>query len=72
MFLISVFSYRESLSQCSVCKISAESNINSKENKVGRGLNNGILYLMAVPYMMGGVAFYLWYKQRKKLTDSTF
>jgi hypothetical protein len=52
--------------QCSVCKASAESNINKNENKVGRGLNTGILYLMAVPYMMGGVAFLIWYKQKKK------
>jgi hypothetical protein len=53
--------------QCSVCRASAESNINKKENRVGAGLNSGILYLMAVPYMMGGIAFLIWYKQRKKI-----
>ena len=53
-------------SQCSVCQVAAESNINKNENKVGRGLNTGILYLMAVPYMMGGIGFFIWYKHRKR------
>lgn len=53
-------------SQCSVCRVSAESHINNQENKIGRGLNKGILYLMAVPYMMGGVAFFILYKHRKR------
>jgi hypothetical protein len=56
--------------QCSVCKISAESNINNHENKIGRGLNKGILYLMAVPYTMGGIAFYMWYRHRKKVPQN--
>jgi hypothetical protein len=32
----------------------------------GRGLNTGILYLMSLPYLMGGVAGYIWWKHRKK------
>ena len=53
--------------QCAVCRASAESNIDKKENKVGRGLNQGILYLMAVPYIKGGLAFLIWYKQKRKM-----
>jgi hypothetical protein len=52
--------------QCTVCRISAESNIDGKENDKGKGLNTGILYLMSVPYLMGGVAGYIWWKNRKK------
>lgn len=52
--------------QCAMCRANAESNLKSKENNVGRGLNHGILYLMSVPYLMGGVAAIIWYKNRKK------
>ena len=66
-FMLLVAFSTTSYAQCSVCNASAESNINKHENKVGRGLNSGILYLMAVPYTMGGIAFFIWYKQRKKI-----
>ncbi len=53
-------------SQCSVCRAGAESNLNSKTNKRGAGLNNAILYLMSVPYVMAGVGGFIWWKNRKK------
>lgn len=53
--------------QCSMCRRVAETNLESGEKK-GRGLNTGILYLMSVPYLMGGVACYMWWKKSKKNT----
>lgn len=38
--------------QCAMCKESAASNLRSNPNSIARGLNSGILYLMAVPYIM--------------------
>ena len=42
---------------CAMCKAVVESgegagNIFGGEQSIGRGLNNGILYLMAVPYLL--------------------
>lgn len=54
-----------SMAQCSMCRRVAESNMENGETK-GRGLNTGILYLMSLPYLMGGVAGYIWWKHRKK------
>ena len=51
--------------QCSMCRRVAESNLEGG-NKKGRGLNTGILYLMSVPYLMGGIACYMWWKNNKK------
>ena len=48
-----------------MCRRVAETNLESGEKK-GRGLNTGILYLMSVPYLMGGVACYMWWKSNKK------
>lgn len=38
-------------SQCAMCKQSAESSLKSNPGSIARGLNSGILYLMAVPYL---------------------
>lgn len=51
--------------QCSVCRASAESNI-EHGHSVGRGLNTGILYLLSIPYVLGGIGFVIWYKNKKK------
>lgn len=47
------------LAQCAMCKASVESNINTTSQHVGKGLNDGILYLMTVPYIL--LALLLWY-----------
>jgi hypothetical protein len=49
-----------------MCRRVAESSRDAHENKVGKGLNNGILYLMTLPYLLGGIGAFIWYKNRKK------
>ena len=50
--------------QCAMCKQAAESSLKSDAGSIARGLNSGILYLMAVPYLM--IAF-IFRKQLMKL-----
>jgi hypothetical protein len=52
--------------QCSMCRAVAESNPKQGDNQRGRGLNNAILYLMSVPYLLGGIVGYFLWKKRKK------
>jgi hypothetical protein len=52
-------------SQCSMCRAVAESGAKDDTTRVARGLNNGILYLLAMPYVLGGVAYFIWRKNRK-------
>lgn len=47
------------LAQCAMCKASVESNVSTTSQHVGKGLNDGILYLMTVPYIL--LALLLWY-----------
>ncbi len=42
--------------QCAMCKASVESSQGQK-NSVAGGINQGILYLMAVPYLLLGFIF---------------
>lgn len=38
--------------QCAMCKQAAESSMKGGQKSIATGLNSGILYLMAVPYLM--------------------
>jgi hypothetical protein len=42
--------------QCAMCKASVESSMGQK-NSVAGGINQGILYLMAVPYLLIAFVF---------------
>jgi len=51
--------------QCAMCKAAAETDLEGGQG-VADGLNEGILYLMAFPYLLiGGVAF-MWYRHQKQ------
>ena len=52
--------------QCAMCRATVENNISSGENRIGSGLNTGILYLMVTPYLVIGVIGYFWYRNSKK------
>lgn len=51
--------------QCPMCKIAAESNLKDG-GSAGSGLNNGILYMLATPYLIIGAIGYMWWRNRKK------
>jgi len=54
--------------QCAMCKAVVEANL-KEGGSAGAGLNEGILYLMAMPYiavLLFGIFYYL--QQRKKQT----
>jgi hypothetical protein len=49
--------------QCAMCKSSVTSNLEGGGN-TGRGINTGILYLMAIPYLLiGALIAYVYRKQ---------
>lgn len=54
--------------QCSMCTLNAENSTQNGQTQ-GRGLNNGILFLLAMPYLAVAGIGILWYtKYRKKNT----
>ncbi|CAM4277180.1 hypothetical protein ZORO111903_11040 [Zobellia roscoffensis] len=48
--------------QCAMCRAALES---SGDIKAAEGINNGIVYLMALPYILVGGLFYFVYKKMK-------
>lgn len=43
--------------QCAMCKATAES-----DQVANKGLNNGIMYLLSIPYVLIGTVTFLWFK----------
>lgn len=59
----------DTYAQCPMCKISAESNLRNG-GTAGRGLNKGILYMLALPYtLVGTIGFIWWRNNRRKEED---
>jgi hypothetical protein len=59
--------------QCAMCKAVAESNQNAKgEQHFGANLNNAILYLMAVPYVVLTFLAFLFFKKEIMAKVATF
>lgn len=63
--LCSIFYSLFSQSQCAMCRASLQ---NEANKSVAEGVNDGIVYLMAIPYILvAGVFFAVWrLKQKKK------
>ena len=60
--LLMVFTVKSSYSQCAMCKAVVESG----DESMAEGVNNGISYLMVFPYLLVGGLFYTLYIYNKK------
>ncbi|QSS96139.1 hypothetical protein [Psychroflexus sp. ALD_RP9] len=61
--LLLFFTQVEAFSQCSMCRAVLES---EADNSAAEGINNGIVYLMAFPYILVGGVLYFVYRSFKK------
>jgi len=65
-FLMFAISFVMRLSaQCPMCRSAAEANV-KLGGTAARGLNTGILYLFAMPYLVVGLIAFLWWRSVKK------
>lgn len=56
---------QQAKAQCAMCKAVVEANLESG-GTIGAGLNDGILYLMAMPYISILVVGLVWYNLKKE------
>lgn len=54
--------------QCPMCKMSAESNLKNG-GTAGKGLNAGILYMLALPYTLVGTIGFIWWRNNRRRED---
>ncbi len=68
LFLVSL-TPSEFSAQCAMCKEAASSSLKSNPTGMARSLNSGILYLMAVPYLM---ILFIFRKQLLRIATHVF
>lgn len=61
-----LFANLDVYSQCAMCKAVATSNVDSKQNNVGKGINKGVMYLLVTPYLLVGASIIYIYRNRRK------
>ena len=62
-FVVVFFMMAESIAQCSMCRAVLQS---GEVFETAKGINNGIIYLMAIPYLLVGFVGYQVFKLLKK------
>ena len=62
-YILLLLAVQFSEAQCAMCKAVVESG----DAEIAEGVNSGIVYLMAFPYILVTIVGYLIYKNRKKL-----
>ena len=67
VILLLVFS-NNIFSQCAMCKAVVETNLNAGDTK-GAGLNDGILFLMAIPYFLIFTFGLFYYLNKRKISE---
>ncbi len=58
-----------SFAQCAMCKAVVEANLDAGDTK-GAGLNEGILFLMSMPYIAVLLFAVFYYFQKKKIKEA--
>ena len=63
LILLFILNSFDMLSQCAMCRAVLES---QEDQSISAGLNDGIMYLMAIPYILVAVMGFILYKKFKK------
>ena len=62
-FIFSVIFFLETNAQCAMCRAVLES---EEGQETAKGINDGIIYLMAIPYVLiGGIGYFIYKKFNK-------
>ncbi|MDZ4666662.1 MAG: hypothetical protein SGJ00_02145 [bacterium] len=64
--LIHILTLPASFGQCAMCKSNIEKAREDGGTNVGNTLNDGILYLLVLPYAIAGIFGFVYYKKYKE------
>lgn len=76
ILLISLVAVVPAQAQCAMCRTTLENNVSQGNPGIAAGINFGILYLLATPYLAIGLIAFFWFRASKrnknKLNESAF
>jgi hypothetical protein len=62
---LTVFTHPAAKAQCAMCTANAEMGVKNGNTQT-KGLNSGVLYLLAIPFLLAGGIGVLWYTSFRK------
>lgn len=65
LFVLMLCGVKTASAQCAMCTTTVESN-NKSGATTTKGLNSGIMYLLAAPYLAVGIVGFVWYKKFRR------
>lgn len=65
LVFLHMLNVRPATAQCAMCASTVESSIQGGDD-TAKGLNNGIMYLLAAPYLAVAALGFLWYKKYRR------
>ena len=65
VFALALFSV-EATAQCAMCRATLENNVSNGNIGIAAGINFGILYLFAAPYIVIALIAFFWYRTSKR------
>lgn len=68
IIIIIVAFFTDLAAQCPMCRMSAESNL-AHGGTAGKGLNKGILYMFAMPYLLVTTLAVVWIRNRREIDE---
>ncbi len=58
--------FTDAAAQCPMCKTNLEGAMKVEGSSIGNGINSGIMYLFAAPFLAAGTIGFLWYRESRK------
>ncbi len=66
VFVLFLITTLDGYSQCAMCRATVGSNLSEGRGVIGTGINFGILYMLATPYLLIAGLIFMWYRTGKK------
>jgi hypothetical protein len=66
VLIISVITAVPADAQCAMCRTTLENNVSQGNPGIAAGINFGILYLLATPYLAIGLIAFFWFRASKR------
>ena len=70
LFLVCVVGISQTFAQCAMCSAVLENNLSNGRVGIAAGINFGIMYLFAAPYLAVLVIGFFWYRTSKNVRNN--
>ena len=66
LFFLILLAITQASAQCAMCRTTLENNISQGNPGIAAGINFGILYLLATPYLAIALIAFFWFRSSRR------